>query len=83
MSLHVFLIHFDFVLDFSVSSFTTPTPPPVIPLSEVLPKLSTTERGFFEKLDRELDKIESFYRSRESEAIVRYDDRRPDLVPPA
>ena len=82
MCLHVFLIHFDFVLDFSVSSFTTPTPPPVVPLSEVLPKLSTTE-GFFEKLDRELDKIESFYRSRESEAIVRYDDQRPDLVLPA
>ena len=55
-----------------MSSLTSPAPPQILSLSVVLPSLSTIEHGFFEKLDRELDKIETFYRSRESEAIIRY-----------
>ena len=36
-----------------------------IPLMELLPQLTPVERAFFEKLDQELDKVESFYCERE------------------
>ncbi|RPD75684.1 hypothetical protein L226DRAFT_51783 [Lentinus tigrinus ALCF2SS1-7] len=36
-----------------------------IPLMELLPQLTPVERAFFEKLDEELDKVESFYCERE------------------
>ncbi|KAI0763437.1 SPX domain-containing protein [Trametes elegans] len=38
-----------------------------IPLMELLPQLTPVERAFFEKLDQELDKVESFYCERERE----------------
>ncbi|KAI0325162.1 hypothetical protein GY45DRAFT_281692 [Cubamyces sp. BRFM 1775] len=38
-----------------------------IPLMELLPQLIPVERAFFEKLDEELDKVESFYCERERE----------------
>lgn len=42
-----------------------------LPLSVVLPTLTPLERQFIEKLDKELDKVESFYQARESEAKIR------------
>ncbi|KAI0697516.1 SPX domain-containing protein [Cerioporus squamosus] len=36
-----------------------------IPLMELLPQLTPVERAFFDKLDEELDKVESFYCERE------------------
>ncbi|KAI9065267.1 hypothetical protein FKP32DRAFT_511020 [Trametes sanguinea] len=38
-----------------------------IPLMELLPQLTPVERAFFDKLDEELDKVESFYCERERE----------------
>lgn len=38
-----------------------------IPLMELLPQLSPVERAYFDKLDEELDKIDSFYCERERE----------------
>ncbi|KAM5537632.1 hypothetical protein V8D89_008710 [Ganoderma adspersum] len=38
-----------------------------IPLIELLPQLTAVERAFFEKLDSELDKVESFYSQREKD----------------
>ena len=38
-----------------------------IPLMELLPQLTPLERAFFDKLDMELDKVESFYCDRERE----------------
>ena len=38
-----------------------------IPLIELLPQLTVVERVFFEKLDAELDKVESFYSEREKD----------------
>lgn len=38
-----------------------------IPLKDLLPMLSPVHRAFFEKLDRELDKVDSFYLEREKE----------------
>ncbi|KAI0631231.1 SPX domain-containing protein [Trametes polyzona] len=38
-----------------------------LPLMELLPQLTPVERAFFDKLDEELDKIESFYCERERE----------------
>lgn len=38
-----------------------------IPLIELLPQLTAVERAFFEKLDKELDKVESFYSEREKD----------------
>ena len=34
-------------------------------MMELLPQLTPVERAFFEKLDQELDKVESFYCERE------------------
>ena len=36
-----------------------------IPLMELLPQLTPVEHAFFDKLDEELDKVESFYCERE------------------
>ncbi|RDX42436.1 hypothetical protein OH76DRAFT_101013 [Lentinus brumalis] len=36
-----------------------------IPLKDLIPQLTPVERAFFEKLDEELDKVESFYCERE------------------
>ena len=44
-----------------------------IPLIELLPQLVPVERAFFEKLDQELDKVESFYCDRERELKHRYE----------
>ncbi|GJE94840.1 SPX and EXS domain-containing protein [Phanerochaete sordida] len=38
-----------------------------IPLKDLLPLLSPVHRAFFDKLDRELDKVDSFYLEREKE----------------
>jgi hypothetical protein len=43
----------------------------VAPLREVLPRLTTTQKKFFDKLDAELEKIENFYLDREHEAKAR------------
>lgn len=37
----------------------------------MLPTLTPLERQFIEKLDKELDKVETFYQARESEAKIR------------
>ena len=37
----------------------------------MIPTLTPLERQFVEKLDQELDKVEAFYRARESEAMIR------------
>ena len=42
-----------------------------IPLIELLPQLTAVERAFFEKLDAELDKVESFYSEREKDMHLR------------
>lgn len=42
-----------------------------IPLIELLPQLTAVERAFFEKLDTELDKVESFYSEREKDMHLR------------
>ncbi|KAI5121712.1 hypothetical protein M0805_002105 [Coniferiporia weirii] len=42
-----------------------------LPLMVILPTLSPLERQFIEKLDKELEKVENFYRAREQEAIIR------------
>ncbi|PIL23311.1 transporter [Ganoderma sinense ZZ0214-1] len=44
-----------------------------IPLIELLPQLTAVERAFFEKLDQELDKVESFYSEREKDMHLRAD----------
>ncbi|TBU41711.1 SPX domain-containing protein [Dichomitus squalens] len=38
-----------------------------IPLMDLLPELTPVEKAFFDKLDEELDKVESFYCEREKE----------------
>lgn len=38
-----------------------------IPLKDLLPMLSFVHRAFFEKLDRELEKVDSFYLEKEKE----------------
>ena len=38
-----------------------------VPLMELLPQLTPVERAYFEKLNQELDKVESFYCDRERE----------------
>ena len=43
-----------------------------IPLMELLPELTPVEKAFFEKLDEELDKVESFYCEREKEMRHRF-----------
>ncbi len=43
-----------------------------IPLKDLIPQLTPVERAFFEKLDEELDKIESFYCERERDMRHRY-----------
>lgn len=45
--------------------------PQNVPLSIVLSTLAPVERDFFDALDKELEKIESFYRARESEGRIR------------
>ena len=42
-----------------------------IPLIELLPQLTAVERAFFEKLDAELDKVETFYSEREKDMHLR------------
>ena len=44
-----------------------------LPLMELLPQLTPVERAFFDKLDQELDKVESFYCERERDMRHRYD----------
>ncbi len=43
-----------------------------IPLKDLIPQLTPVERAFFEKLDEELDKVESFYCERERDMRHRY-----------
>lgn len=43
-----------------------------IPLKDLIPLLSPVQRSFFEKLDMELDKVETFYLEREKEMRARY-----------
>ena len=43
-----------------------------IPLKDLMPLLKGVERSFFQKLDMELDKVESFYVEREKEMTTRY-----------
>jgi hypothetical protein len=43
------------------------------PLSEIMPTLTATQKKFFDKLDAELEKIETFYLDREKEARTRSD----------
>jgi SPX domain len=45
---------------------------PVVPLAELLPTLCGQEKQFFDKLNFELEKIESFYLNREQEAKARH-----------
>ena len=42
-----------------------------IPLKDLLPMLTGVQRSFFQKLDMELDKVESFYVEREKEMNLR------------
>lgn len=46
--------------------------PPDIPLKELVPQMTPSERKFFEVLDQELEKVEAFYEEREAEAVNRY-----------
>ena len=46
-----------------------------IPLKDLLPMLSTVQRAFFEKLDIELDKVDTFYLEREKDMRTRYAHR--------
>ncbi|KAF5381280.1 hypothetical protein D9615_008351 [Tricholomella constricta] len=56
----------------SGSGLSRPTNPmEVLPLNEVLAQLNPTEQAFFTALDSQLDKIESFYTTRESEMLAR------------
>ena len=50
------------------TQFTAHTP---TTLSEVLETMSPLEVQFFEALDKELDKVQTFYREREKDALVR------------
>lgn len=43
-----------------------------IPMMELLPALNTVQKAFFEKLDAQLDKVETFYVGREKEMKTRY-----------
>ncbi|CAL1699593.1 unnamed protein product [Somion occarium] len=42
-----------------------------IPMMELLPALNTVQKAFFEKLDAQLDKVETFYVGREKEMKTR------------
>lgn len=42
-----------------------------IPLKDLVPMLSQVQRAFFEKLDSELEKVETFYMEREKEMRAR------------
>ena len=43
-----------------------------LPLNVVLASLSPLERKFIDKRDKELEKVEDFYRARERDALIRY-----------
>lgn len=47
-------------------------PKPVIPLRDLIPVLTPLHKAFFEKLDQELEKVESFYCDREKEMRQKY-----------
>ncbi|KAI0918737.1 hypothetical protein AcV5_002647 [Taiwanofungus camphoratus] len=49
------------------------------PLMELLPLLTPMQRAFFEKLDVELDKVESFFCAREREVRARYEALKEQL----
>lgn len=46
--------------------------PPDVPLKELLPQMTPSERKYFEVLDQELEKVEAFYEERETEALDRF-----------
>jgi hypothetical protein len=54
-------------------------PTAVRTLKEILPTLTPTQKKFFDKLDSELGKIESFYLDREKDAHVRSEALRVQL----
>lgn len=47
-----------------------------VPLVDLMPLLTNTQKAFFSKLDGELDKIETFYVKQEKEMTTRYENGR-------
>ena len=42
-----------------------------LPLNVILASLSPLERKFIDKLDKELEKVDEFYKARERDALIR------------